>query len=93
MALITYLTRFPMLFLSSRIELPERLLRGLQMVPIGVFSSLTVPPLLFHTPQGQWSPENIVAGIIALSVGIWKKQIVLSLLAGVCSIVIIRGFL
>ncbi|MCK9912740.1 AzlD domain-containing protein, partial [Microbacteriaceae bacterium K1510] len=76
MAAITYLTRFPMLLLSSRMQLPDWLQRGLAMVPVGVFSSLTIPPMLFHTREGNWSPEYLVAGIIALAVGFWRKHIV-----------------
>lgn len=87
MALITYLTRFPMLLISSRWSVPDWLKRGLAMVPVGVFSSLTVPPILFHLKEGQWSPEYLVAGVIALSVGLWSKQIVWALLAGVAVLI------
>lgn len=91
MAVITYLTRFPLLLLSSRMELPGWLRRGLEMVPVGVFSSLTVPPILFHVREGSWSPEYLFAGIISLAVGLWKKQIILSLLAGVLAVVVWRA--
>ncbi|USG66419.1 AzlD domain-containing protein [Brevibacillus ruminantium] len=90
MALITYLTRFPMLLISSRWSVPDWLKRGLAMVPVGVFSSLTVPPILFHTKNGQWSPEFLAAGVVALSVGLWRKQIVWALLAGVGALIIWR---
>jgi branched-subunit amino acid transport protein len=87
MAVITYLTRFPMLLLSSRMELPAWLRRGLAMVPVGVFSSLTIPPILFHVRDGSWNPEYLFAGAISLAVGLWKKQIVLALGAGVLAVV------
>lgn len=90
MAIITYLTRFPMLVISSRWEIPAWLKRGLAMVPVGVFSSMTIPPILFHTPNGTWSPEYMVAGTAALAVGLWKKQIVWALLAGVVMIALWR---
>ncbi|WP_238933547.1 AzlD domain-containing protein [Brevibacillus choshinensis] len=90
MALITYLTRFPMLLISSRWEIPDWLKRGLAMVPVGVFSSMTIPPILFHAPKGEWSPEYLIAGIAALVVGLWKKQIVLALLAGVIVVALWR---
>jgi branched-subunit amino acid transport protein len=90
MAVITYLTRFPMLLISSRWEIPDWLRRGLAMVPVGVFSSLTVPPILFHWKDGQWSPEYLAAGAVSLAVGLWRKQIVWALLAGVGAIVLWR---
>lgn len=90
MALITYLTRFPMLLLSSRWEVPDWLKRGLSMVPVGVFSSMTIPPILFHMRHGEWSPEYLAAGAVALAVGWWRKQIVWALLAGVVMIALWR---
>jgi len=90
MAIITYLTRFPMLVISSRWEIPAWLKRGLAMVPVGVFSSMTIPPILFHTPNGTWSPEYMVAGTAALAVGLWKKQIIWALLTGVVVIALWR---
>lgn len=90
MAIITYLTRFPMLLISSRWDIPEWLKRGLAMVPVGVFSSMTIPPILFHAPNGAWSPEYLVAGTVAFGVGLWRKQIVWTLLAGVITIALWR---
>ncbi|WP_346774033.1 AzlD domain-containing protein [Brevibacillus sp. SYP-B805] len=91
MAVITYLTRFPMLLISSRMTMPDWLRRGLRMVPVGVFSSLTLPPLLFHMREGSWNAEYLVAGVVSLAVGLWKRQIVLSLLAGVAAVVLYRS--
>lgn len=90
MALITYLTRFPMLLFSSRWDIPAWLKRGLAMVPVGVFSSMTIPTILFHAPGGAWNPEYLGAGLVSLGVGLWKKQIVWALFAGVVTIALWR---
>lgn len=90
MAVITYLTRFPMLVISSRWEIPAWLRRGLAMVPVGVFSSMTIPPILFHTQEGAWNPEYLLAGLVSLAVGWWRKQIIWSLVAGVVVIALYR---
>jgi branched-subunit amino acid transport protein len=90
MAVITYLTRFPMLLISSRMKMPDWMRRGLKMVPVGVFSSLTIPPVLFHMKNGGWSPEYLVAGAVSLAVGYWKKHIIYALLAGVITIILYR---
>jgi branched-subunit amino acid transport protein len=93
MALVTYLTRAPMLLISSRVNIPAWIWRGLKLVPIGVFTSLTIPRLLFHIKNGAWSPEYLVAGTIAFLIGMWKQQIVFALLSGVIVLVIYRlGF-
>lgn len=90
MAFITYMTRFPMLLISSRWDIPAWLKRGLALVPVGVFSSMTIPPIVFHAPDGAWNAEYLVAGTAALAVGLWKKQIVWALLAGVIVIALWR---
>jgi branched-subunit amino acid transport protein len=91
MAFITYMTRFPMLLISSRIDIPAWVWRGLKLVPIGVFTSLTIPRLVFHMRNGGWSPEYLVAGIVAFVIGFWRRQIVFALLSGVICLVIYRS--
>jgi len=90
MAFITYMTRFPMLLISSRVNIPMWIWRGLKLVPIGVFTSLTIPRLVFHVKSGGWSPEYLVAGAVAFTIGLWKRQIVFSLLSGVICLIIYR---
>ncbi|WP_336481872.1 AzlD domain-containing protein [Bacillus sp. FJAT-53711] len=51
------------------------------------FASLTIPLVLFHMQGGSWSSEYIVAGIVAFGIGIWKRQVVFSLLTGVITLV------
>ncbi|MGG2095203.1 AzlD domain-containing protein [Bacillus sp. S13(2024)] len=51
------------------------------------FASLTIPLVLFHMQGGSWSSEYIVAGIVAFGIGVWKRQVVLSLLTGVITLV------
>ncbi|WP_020060035.1 AzlD domain-containing protein [Bacillus sp. 123MFChir2] len=58
----------------------------------GIFASLTIPLVLFHEKGGSWSPEYIVAGIVAFGVGVWKRQVVFSLLTGVMTLVCWRIF-
>jgi branched-subunit amino acid transport protein len=90
MAFITYITRFPMLLISSRTKIPAWIWRGLKLVPIGVFTSLTIPRLVFHLKNGGWSPEYLVAGMVAFAVGLWKRQIVFSLISGVIFLIVYR---
>ncbi|WCK56402.1 AzlD domain-containing protein [Aneurinibacillus sp. Ricciae_BoGa-3] len=90
MAIITYLTRFPMLLISARKSLPSWVERGLKMVPVGVFTSLTIPHIVFRTFNNSWNPDYAIAGMCSLIMGLWKKQIFLALLTGVGVIAIWR---
>ena len=80
MALVTYLTRAPLLVLL-RGELPAWLSRWLQFVPVAVFTALVVPP--FVAPRGlpevNWGlPVALVAGLVA-----WRThQVYAAIVAG-----------
>ncbi|MBO8164751.1 MAG: AzlD domain-containing protein [Brevibacillus sp.] len=93
MAVITYLTRFPMLLVSSRVRLPGWLSRALKLVPVGVFSSLTIPPILFHVREGSWSPEYLAAAAAAFVAACRTRQIFAALLVGVAAVVCWRYLL
>ncbi len=80
MALVTYLTRAPLLVLL-RGDLPAWLRRWLQFVPIAVFSALVIPP--FVAPRGQ--PELTSRLLIALVAALvaWRtRQVYLTVAAG-----------
>lgn len=71
MALVTYLTRAPLLVLL-RGDLPPWLLRWLQFVPIAVFTALVVPA--FVAPSGRVSlGPSALAGLVAALVA-WRTQ-------------------
>ncbi len=80
MALVTYLTRAPLLVLL-RGDLPPWLSRWLQFVPIAVFTALVVPP--FVAPSGR--PELQSGLLVALVAGMvaWRtKQVYATIVAG-----------
>jgi branched-subunit amino acid transport protein len=51
MAVVTYLTRAPLLLLLARPHLPPRLQLWLRLIPLAVLPALAVPMVL--APQGQ----------------------------------------
>ena len=71
MALVTYLTRAPLLVLL-RGDLPPWLTRWLQFVPIAVFAGLVVPPFVARNraPEPDWRlVVALVAGLVAWRTG------------------------
>ena len=80
MALVTYLTRAPLMVLL-RGDLPGWLSRWLQFVPIAVFTALVVPPFVAPRghPEAQWGlVVALVAGVVA-----WRtKQVYATIAAG-----------
>jgi branched-subunit amino acid transport protein len=80
MALVTYLTRAPMLLLL-RGDLPAWLNRWLRYVPIAVFTALVVPA--FVAPRG--TPEltsKLLIGAVAALVAWRTRQLYPTIAAG-----------
>ena len=88
MALVTYLTRAPLLVLL-RGDLPAWLRRWLHFVPIAVFVGLVVPP--FVAPAG--TPEVQPALLVGLVAGLvaWRThQVYLTIGAGMLVFLLTR---
>ena len=88
MAVVTYLTRAPLLVLL-RGDLPPWLTRWLQFVPIAVFTALVVPP--FVAPGGR--PELGWRLLVALGAALvaWRtKQVFATIGAGLLIFVVVQ---
>jgi branched-subunit amino acid transport protein len=80
MALVTYLTRAPMMILL-RGELPAWLRRWLQFVPIAIFAALVIPP--FVAPQGRIELNwGLAAGIVGALVAWRTRQVYAVIVVG-----------
>lgn len=84
MTLVTFLIRYPLLAMSGRITLPPRLLQALNYVPPAVLTAIIVPSVLIEG-DGLWlgvSNPRLMGALVALAVGIWKKNLLLTILVG-----------
>jgi len=80
MALATYATRAPAIFLLSR-RLPAALHRLLGHIPAAVFAALVAPPLL--APEGTLSPGLPALAAIPAAVVAWRtRQVFPTILVG-----------
>ena len=80
MALVTYLTRAPLLVLL-RGDLPVWLARWLRFVPIAVFTALVVPPFVAPDRRPELSPRLLI-GVVAAVVAWRTRQIYAAIIAG-----------
>lgn len=92
MGAVTYLTRFPPLWLGGRVKFSPRLKRGLSFMPTGIFAAMTVPPVLVHTGVHRF---NLFLPAAALSLGVawFTKKPLWSMLAGVAALAGLRVLL
>jgi len=85
MAAVTFGVRYPVLALVSRVSLPPAALNALRYVPPAVLAAIITPAVLM--PDGQQidlSLDNayLVAAVVAIGVSLWKKNLLLTLGAG-----------
>lgn len=94
-ALVTFLPRVLPLMAMTRFPLPEGLRRWLRFVPVAVMSALVAQAVLLE--EGKWVPiaDNIklLAAIPAFVVAIATRNLLLTVLAGVLSLMAIRMLL
>lgn len=88
MAVVTYLTRAPLLVLL-RGDLPVWLTRWLQFVPIAVFTALVVPP--FAAPGGHPALSwRLLVALVAALVAWRTKQVFATIGAGLLVFVVVQ---
>jgi branched-subunit amino acid transport protein len=88
MAIVTFAIRYPVLALSGRFKLSEQFLQVLGYVPPAVLTAIVVPTVLM--PEGdQWllsyTNARLVGAIAALGVGLWRKNLLLTIVVGMAA--------
>jgi branched-subunit amino acid transport protein len=85
--IITYLTRFSMIFLLKEDILSDKVKKVLSFVPAAIFPAIIFPPI-FLDNEGFLDLENnpkILAAIFAVIVGYFSKNIIATIVAGLIS--------
>jgi len=90
MALVTFGIRYPVLAMSGRLQLPPRLLQALTYVPPAVLTAIVVPAVLVESGDLWISGANprIVGAIAALAIGLWRQNLLLTILVGMAAFLI-----
>lgn len=92
MALVTYLPRMLPLTVLARAKLPPLLLRWLRFVPVAVLAALLAETLFVADgrvalPPANWYP---VAALPALLVAVRTRNLMLTVLAGIAAMALLR---
>ena len=85
--IITYLTRFSMIFLLKKDILSDKVKKVLSFVPSAIFPAIIFPPI-FLDNFGSLDLENnpkILAAIFAILVGYFSKNIIATIFVGITS--------
>ena len=84
---ITFITRFSMIFLLKKDILNDETKKILSYVPSAIFPAIIFPPI-FLDSTGSLDLENnpkILASILAIIVGYFSKNIIATIFAGLIS--------
>ena len=90
--LLTFGMRYSFIYLLGKFEIPETLRRALRFVPPAVLSAIVLPELLIRSGQMDFSLTNLrlLAGGIAVLVA-WKtKNTLMTILAGMASLLVLE---
>ncbi|HEY9738723.1 MAG TPA: AzlD domain-containing protein [Trichocoleus sp.] len=84
MALISFAIRYSLVAVSGRVQLSPPLLQALRFVPPAVLTAIIVPAVLM--PNGAlwlgWSNARLIGAIAALLVGLWRQNLLLTIVSG-----------
>jgi len=85
--IITFVTRFSMIFILKKDILNDKAKKILSFVPAAIFPAIIFPPI-FLDDSGSVDIENnpkILAAIFAIIVGYFSKNIIATIFAGLIS--------
>jgi branched-subunit amino acid transport protein len=93
--LITFLIRFSVIYLFGRFEFPEMIRKALHYVPPAVLSAIIFPELFLQNGTLDLSLDNtrLLAGLFAILVAWFSKNTLITILAGMVALFLLKLFL
>ena len=85
MAMVTFLIRYPLLAMSSRIRLSPQLIKALTYLPPAILTAIVVPAVLIPTGDNillSYTNTKLVGAIAASIVGWWTKNLLATIISG-----------
>lgn len=79
----TFMIRFAFLGLVGERQMPDWLLRHLRYTGVAVLPGLVAPLVVWPAATGGVTdPVRLVAALVALGVGAWRRDVILAVAAG-----------
>lgn len=94
MLLVTYIPRVLPLLILIRMEIPDIIIRWLRFIPVAILAALLTPGILIVEGKLMINYHNIflLAAIPTFIVAIFKKDIFLTVIMGILSVVLLNLF-
>lgn len=93
--LMTYCTRFPLMILSGTKEISPKLTKFMSFIAPAVLTSLIVPAIFVNEGKVDFSLDNkyMIAAVITVIAAYFSKNMLVSVITGVCSVGILMYIL
>ncbi|WNZ22453.1 AzlD domain-containing protein [Leptolyngbya sp. NK1-12] len=84
MVIVTFLIRYPVLAMSGRLQLAPWFLQLLRFVPPTVLTAIVVPAVLMPNDQLwlDFTNARLIGAIAAVGIGVWRKNLLLTIVVG-----------
>lgn len=95
MAFVTFAVRYPVVAMSGKIKLSPQFLQILRYVPPTVLTAIVVPAILMPDNELLIALTNsrLVGAVIAIIVGFWQKNLLLTIVVGMITFFAWQGVL
>lgn len=91
MAFVTFAARYSMIFIMGRWDVPPIITRALVFVPMAAFAALIAPELVrLEKTSLAFSPDRLLAGIIAIFVAAISRNTLLTIIFGMGSLWLVQ---
>lgn len=82
--LVTFAYRASFIFFLEALRFPAWVQRPLRFVPVAALTAIIVPELLVRhgSIAMNWQNERLLAGLVAIGVAWWTKNVFLTLIVG-----------
>ena len=90
--LITFLTRFSLIYLFGKFRVPETMRQALRYVPPAVLSAIIFPELFLQDGTLNLSLDNtrLLAGLVAIAVAWFSKNTLITILVGMLALFLLQ---
>lgn len=95
MLVVTYLPRVIPLLVLTRMEIPEVIIRWLRFIPVSILAALLTPGILIVEGKLMFNYHNIflLAALPTFIAAVYKKNIFLTVVTGMLSVLILERVL
>jgi branched-subunit amino acid transport protein len=92
---VTFLTRYPMMLLVSRIEVPAQMTQAFRYVPIAVLSAIIAPIIFVQDGQISIQINNhfLLAALISVFISWRTRNLLLTIVLGMLAFILLRAVL